>query len=116
MSVSISQGFSKSGYLAIKQPQFKKIESTMKGGLAIASQRQEMISVPLVMSYVLDGRVISPAYHEVVLRGDSGLAAWAKQVYIFNGEEFVLCPETAIIGVAAKTSAIKVYREGDEKV
>jgi hypothetical protein len=95
--------FSKTGVLAIKQPQFKKIESTMKGGLAVASQRTEMISVPLVMGYKIDGRELHPGRHEVILRGDSGLAQWSKQIFILNGEEFVLCPESAVIGFVEKT-------------
>jgi hypothetical protein len=104
MSVSVSSSFSQKGYLAIKQPQFKKIEAAVRGGLAVAAQRTEMISVPLVMSYDLNGKTISPQFHEVILRGDSGLASWAKQIYVFGGEEFVLCPESSVIGIAAKTS------------
>jgi hypothetical protein len=110
MTISIEQSFSQKGFLAIKQPQFKKIEAAVRGGLAVAAQRTEMISVPLIMSYELNGKTINPREHEIILRGDSGLASWAKQIYVFGEAEFVLCPESAVIGIATKAFTLKVSK------
>jgi hypothetical protein len=89
---------SKKGYLAVKQPEFKKIEATIKGGVALISQRIDLIKTDLVMDYEIDGLVLKANKDKILLRGDSGLQPWAKQVLNTEGLEFVLCPETNVIG------------------
>lgn len=89
---------SKKGTLAIKQPEFKKIEATIKGGLAVISQRVDLIKADLLMDYDIDGVKLRANKDKVILRGDSGLHPWAKQVMNIDGVEFVLCPESSVIG------------------
>ena len=97
-----SQFFARKGFVAIKQPEFKKIETSIRGGIATIAQRSELIAVDVVMVYKLDDYVLHPGQHRVLLRGDAGLHPWAKQVYVYEGMEFVLCPESSVIGVAGQ--------------
>jgi hypothetical protein len=90
---------SKKGTLAVKQPEFKKIEATIKNGFALISQRVDLIKVDLLMDYDLDGIKLKAGKDRVILRGDSGLQPWAKQVLNIDGVEFVLCPENLVVGV-----------------
>lgn len=90
---------SKKGTLAVKQPEFKKIEATIKNGLALISQRIDLIKVDLIMDYEIDGIKLKAGKDKVILRGDAGLQPWAKQVLNIDGLEFVLCPEHLVVGV-----------------
>lgn len=87
----------KKGVLAIAQPQFKKVEAEIKGGIAVIAQRVSLIKASLVLGYSLNG-VDLKAGDKIILRGDSGLQPWAKQVVSLDDKEFVLCPEEQIIG------------------
>ena len=89
------------GHLAIQQPEFKKIEAEIQGGIARITQRIDVIDVPLVMGFVTkDSRTFNPG-DKVLLRGDAGLQPWAKQVFrTSDGQNFVLCPESQVIGFA----------------
>lgn len=89
---------SKKGYFAIKQPEFKKIEATVRGGIALISQRIDLIKSELVMDYEIDGLVLKANRDKILLRGDAGLQPWAKQIMSIDGEDFVLCPENIIVG------------------
>ncbi len=90
---------SKNGTLAVKQPEFKKIEATVKGGIALVSQRIELVSVDLIMDYQLGDTLLKAGVTRILLRGDAGLQPWAKQTLSFDGKEFVLCPESAVVAV-----------------
>lgn len=90
--------FTKKGYLAIRQPEAKKIESVVKGGIALVSQRVNLIEVPLLLNYELDGAKLQGGKSVIILKGDAGFQEWAKKVYTLNDLEFVLCPEAAVIG------------------
>lgn len=93
------------GTLAIAQPEFKKIEAQMKGGIALISQRMNLIEVPLLMDYEMDGTRLYAANTKILLRADAGLQSWAKQVFSLGegGLEFVLCPESQVIGYRTHT-------------
>ena len=88
----------KKGQLAIKQPEFKKIEVAMKGGLAMISQRVALTEAELVMDYEIDGVKLKAKETTIILRGDVGLQPFAKQVLNLGELEFVLCPESQVIG------------------
>jgi hypothetical protein len=90
----------KKGQLAIKQPDFTKIEAQVKGGIALISQRINLIEVPLLMDYELDGTKLKAKETMIILRGDAGVQPWAKQVFslVSSEESFVLCPESQVIG------------------
>lgn len=89
---------SKKGELAIAQPVFKKIEARLSGGIATIAQRTEVIAVALLMDYNLDGHMLIANRDKVIVRGDAGLATWAKTLHCYNGVEFVLCPESQVLG------------------
>ena len=96
----MTQAFwARKGFVAIRQPEFKKIETNIRGGIATIAQRSELIAADLVMRYTFEDSILDPAMHKILLKGDAGLHPWAKQVYSFNGMEFVLCPESSIIGI-----------------
>lgn len=85
----------RAGFLAIKLPPANKIEAQVKGGIALTQHKHELLRVELVMDYKpLD----IFAGQKVLLRGDAGFQAWAREVLTLNGQEFVLCPEQAVIG------------------
>lgn len=87
------------GQIAIKQPVFTKIEVELQGGLAINSNRINLIEAEVVMGYDYNGVKLKIG-DKVILKGDAGLAQWAKQKLVYKGLEFVLCPESAVLGVA----------------
>lgn len=93
----MSKTFSKSGFLAISQPKFEKIETEMKGGFAMNSNRVNVVEATLVFGYVIDGVRLSPG-DTVFLRGDAALEPWARQKMVHGATEFVLCPEGRIVG------------------
>lgn len=90
------------GHVAIQQPEFKKIEAEIQGGIARITQRIDIIEVPLVMGFMTkDSETYRPG-DAALLRGDAGLQPWAKQVFrTSDGVNFVLCPESQIIGFVA---------------
>ena len=88
---------SKKGYFAIKQPEFKKIEANIVGGVARISQRDDVILYQMVM----DGEYSGTMYKKgdsLMLTGEAGLKPWAKKIYNLDGMEFVLVPETEVLG------------------
>jgi hypothetical protein len=87
--------FTKDGYLAIKLPPANKIEAQMMGGLAVNRQRHDLVKAPLVMDY---HKFDLSAGDVAILKADSGFKPWAREVYIIDGKEFVLCPETDVLG------------------
>ena len=90
--------FTKKGELAITRPEFKKIEAEVVGGMARITQRVAIVETQLVMNYNFDG-VELRAGDKILLRGDSGLANWAKNEFrLETGEVFVLCPENVVLG------------------
>ena len=90
---------SKKGTLAIAQPEFKKIEAEMKGGLAIISQRVRLIETPLIMDYEFDGKLLKASNTLIILRGDAGAQPWARQIFdLKDAAPFVLCPESQVLG------------------
>ncbi len=96
----------KQGQLAIKQPEFKKIEIEQTGGLARAVARIELIEIELVMRYKLADVILNPG-DKVLLRGDAGGNRWAQQLYRLNdGTPFVLCPEDQVLGYSTKDTGI----------
>ena len=95
----MSRLLSKGATLAIKQPVFVKPETHIKGGLALISQRTETIAVDLVMDYMLsDGTILRAGTDKAILRGESGLTAWAKKLYTLGEKEYVICPDGEVLG------------------
>ena len=88
---------SKKGELAIEQPVFTKIETNIIGGFAKNSSRAEIIRAKLVMNYQSEHGLIL-AGSKILLRATAGLSSWAKLVYLLDDKEFVLCPESEIVG------------------
>lgn len=93
------QVFTKSDSVAIRQPVFEKIDAQVKNGFAFNGNRMNLIRAEVVFSGFVDGQQVEPG-DLVLLRGDSGLQPWAKQLFVIDGQEFVLCPEGAVIGYA----------------
>lgn len=90
--------FTKNGHVAIVQPIFRKIEADVEGGLARIAQRVEVIESEVVMGYFVDGTELKKG-DKVLLRSESGLQPWAKQLMrLGDGTSFVLCPESQILG------------------
>lgn len=74
----------------------------MKGGLALISQRTETIVADLVMDYKYGDHFLEAGRERVILRGEAGLTAWAKKIFSLDGTEYVLCPESEVIGFVIK--------------
>ena len=87
--------FTKEGFLAIQLPPANKIEAQMMGGLAVNRQKHDLTKATLLMDYP---KFDVHAGDSAILRGDSGFKAWAREIFIMDGAEFVLCPESDIIG------------------
>jgi hypothetical protein len=84
---------SRKGFLAVQVPEFKQIETEMKGGIALNASRIELISVGLVMDYVYNGLELKGGRDKIVIRSDAACQPWAKQVMRYDGKLFVFCPE-----------------------
>lgn len=90
------------GCAAIVPPKNDKIETKVEGGFAQASQKREVVLCDLVMQFSVHGeRYVSPGQHQAIIAGDRVFAAWAKKIYSIDGQEFVLCPASEIIGFKA---------------
>lgn len=87
----------KQGELAVKQPEFKKIETEVHGGIARAVARVELIEVELVMEYFLSGVHLHPG-DSILMRADAGLTKWAQNLYRLSDVSFVLAPESSVLG------------------
>lgn len=87
--------FTKEGHLAIQLPPANKIEAQMMGGMAINKQKHDLMKVALVMAYP---KFAINAGDSIIIRADSGFKSWAREVYVIEGSEFVLCPESDVIG------------------
>lgn len=89
--------YSATGYIAVRQPVFVKIETQNKSGFAFNGNRSSLVQTGVVFAYD-DGRMSLLPGDRVMLHGDAGLQPWAKQVMLLGDEEFVLCPVNTIIG------------------
>jgi hypothetical protein len=87
------------GAIAIKQPSFTKIETQLQGGIAVNSNRVNLIQAEVVLNYESNGIKLKPG-DLVILKGDAGLEMWAKKKYVLLEKEFVLCPEAHVLGFA----------------
>lgn len=92
--------FTKKGLIALAPIQkFTKIEARVTtGGFATIAQKHEVMEVALRMDYTLDGVLLKANVDTVVLPADSGLQKWAVQKIYLDDIEFILCPESAVIG------------------
>lgn len=89
-------------FVAIEPIVFSKVESKVEGGFARIAQNVEIVSANLVMGY-LEAVGMNSAIHHVgkdkpLLRGDSGLKPWNKQILEYKGKRFVMCPVADILG------------------
>lgn len=97
MEVNMAQTVNKQ--IALKQLKAVKVETELKGGFAAVSNRTNLIKADLAMDYITaDGNKLTAGKHYVILKGDSGFKQWNKQTYVLNENEFVLCPESEILG------------------
>jgi hypothetical protein len=91
------------GFVAIVPPVLNKADTEHRAGLALNTSRSQVIKADLVMDYLLQfasgnpQRVIAGT-DKVIIRGDSGAKPWAKQIFNVDGKDFVLCPESEILG------------------
>jgi len=94
--------FSVNKILAVVQPQNKKIEAELKGGLAMVAQRADLVELTLVMNYQFGDKLLL-AGSKVLVSGEAAFQAWAKKIYKTpNGVEFVQCPESILVGYEVK--------------
>lgn len=98
---------SKKGELAIRKPTFTKIVANLNAGFATIQQRTQCQLSDLLMDYLHDGVLYKAGQTQVILRGDAGLRDWSKHGLTIAGSsadasvgsiEFVLCPESEIVG------------------
>jgi co-chaperonin GroES (HSP10) len=97
MESNSNKMFTFGGFIAIQQPQFKKIEADLSTGIARAAQRVALTKAKVVLSYKSNNLELN-AGDSVILSGQAGLEQWAKQVLVLDGKEFVLVPESKIFG------------------
>lgn len=100
MESKSEKAFTANGHIAIEQPQFKKLEVDMSAGIARASQRFALTRAKVVLNYESSSLKLK-AGDTVILTGQAGLENWAKAVLVLDGKEFVLVPESKIIGYEA---------------
>lgn len=89
--------------IAIEQPVFSKIEAQITNGFAMNSNRINLIECKVVLKCKLNDSLTLEPGDQVILRGDAGLYPWAKQKFIYENKDFVLCPKTDIIGYKKQT-------------
>lgn len=85
-------------YVAIKPIVHDKLETKVSGGIAVISQRKDVLKASLVMDYQDGSNTYYRGFDGVILTGDSGLKAWNRTILSIDGEEFVLCPFAEILG------------------
>jgi len=85
--------------LLIEPPVFKKIENKVVGGLVVPGQKTEFVECKVFASFLFDSGERVSVGDSVVLKGDSGLQQWAKEVFDYNGAKCVLCPAQYVIGI-----------------
>jgi hypothetical protein len=102
----VKKPYSVNHHIAIKQPVFEKIETKTEHGFAFNANRINVMSVEVVMDYANDQLRLN-AGDCVILPGDAGTAPWTKKVYVLDGQEFVLCPEVAILGFTTECFEVK---------
>jgi hypothetical protein len=90
--------FSFNDRVAIEQPVFNKIEAQISNGFAMNSNRVNLIECKVVWRCTLNDSLTLEPEDCIILRGDAGLHPWAKQKFIYEGREVVLCPKTEIVG------------------
>jgi hypothetical protein len=90
--------FSLNDRIAIEQPVFTKIEAQITNGFAMNSNRINLIECKVVWKCRINDNLLLGPEDTVILRGDAGLYPWAKQKFVHEGKEIVLCPKTDIIG------------------
>lgn len=85
-------------FVALKPIVFNKVETKVTNGIALISQKREVIAVQLVMDCEVDGKAYNAGLDKAILSGDSGLKAWNKIVLSLGGREFVMCPVSELLG------------------
>ncbi|NBP13493.1 hypothetical protein EBU95_03725 [bacterium] len=103
--------FSFNDRIAIEQPVFNKIETQITNGFAMNSNRVNLVESKVVWNFKLNDNVLLEPGDYVVLKGDAGLHPWAKQKFVYDNKEFVLCSKTDIVGYKKR----KPYYEHVEK-
>lgn len=83
-------------HIIITPPSYKKIEHKSVGNLVLPAQKFELCEVELLLGYYFEGQYV-PAGAKIYLKGDSGLAPWAKNTFFIEGKEAILCPDTSVI-------------------
>jgi hypothetical protein len=95
----VAMNFSANGYLAVTPPKLNKIESRVSsGGIAINATRVDLINLSLIFNYSKGELYLTANKDSVLVHGDSGARPWAKRVYEWQGKQFVLMPESELVG------------------
>jgi hypothetical protein len=97
--MSLSQVFTVNKQLLIDPPVFKKIENKVVGGLVVPGQKTEFVECKVFADFTFDSGEKVMAGDYVLLRGDSGLQQWAKEVYDYDSKRCVLCPAQYVVGI-----------------
>ena len=93
-------------FVALKPIVFNKVETKVTNGIALISQKREVIAVPLFMDCEVDGKHYHAGTDSVILTGDSGLKPWNKVVQSLDGKEFVLCPTVEVLAFKVGTTGV----------
>jgi hypothetical protein len=91
--------FSANGLIAVSQPKLDKIDAEVSmGGLAINRTRTNLLNLELVFSYRRGDLSLVAGADSILVSGDAGARPWSKRVFEWQGKQFVLMPESEMIG------------------
>lgn len=87
-------------YLALKPlPAKEKVETVMRGNVALVSQKNSVIEAELAMDFKMsNGLILKANKSKVIISGEAAFQGFAKQIYNYNGLEFIRVPEDNVIG------------------
>jgi imidazoleglycerol phosphate synthase glutamine amidotransferase subunit HisH len=87
-------------FLALKPlPSKEKVETVMTGNIALVSQKSSVIEAELAMDFKMtNGLILRANKDKVIIPGDAAFQGFAKQIYNYNGLEFIRASEDHIVG------------------
>ena len=92
------KAISNNGVVAVEPIVATKIETDATGGFAKIKQKYNLVASVLVMDCLIGDECYRANRHRALLKGEVAFSPWAKEIYEYNGEKFILVPLSSIIG------------------
>lgn len=89
------------GVFCSKPFEVKHLKTKVKSGFATVEQKSELVALELIMNCSFTDRfngLMVPIGHKILVKADGYAQSWARQVLEYEGQEFIIVPEDAVIG------------------